>query len=148
MPADDRVTKAGTPERWSRILTYRPGADGHVEARRDDGFEDVNAVHDRAWRMIHREAADAWREVAEGRRSPLYYHMVASLMDAEGLAQYVGLWTWRVRRHLRPDVFRRLGPALLQKYAWALRLTAEELSVLPPEPPPVDAPSPDGTAAR
>lgn len=145
MPGDDRVTKAGTPERWSRILTYRPGADGHVEARRDDGFEDVGMVHDRAWEIIHRDAADAWQQARDGRSSPLYYHMVANLLDVEGLAQCVGLWTWRVRRHLRPDVFRRLGPALLQKYAWALRLTVEELCSLPPQPPPVDPPVPPGT---
>lgn len=142
MASDDRVTKADTPERWSRIVTYRPGEDGSVQSVRDDGFTDSNLVHEQAWAVIRRNAAEAWQQVRAGRKSPLHYHMVANLLDPAMLAQYVGIWTWRVRRHLRPDVFASLSPALLKKYAWALRLTVEELTSLPEAPPPVDPPSP------
>ena len=137
MAADDRVTKPGAPERWRQIVTYKPGEDGQVHSVRDDGFTDSNLVHDVAWQVIHRNAADAWQQVKAGRKSPLFYHMVASLLNPDMLAQLVGMWRWRVRRHLRPDVFAGLPPALLQKYAGALRLTVEGLKTLPSEPPPV-----------
>lgn len=137
MATEDRVTKPGTPERWSRIVTYRPGEDGQVQSVRDDGFEDSNLVHEVAWNLIHRNAAEAWRKAKDGTGSTLAYHMVANLLNPEMLAQLVGMWGWRVRRHLRPDVFASLKPAMLEKYAKALRLTVEELTSLPPEPPPV-----------
>ena len=142
MASEDRVTRAGTPERWSRIVTYKPNAEGRVEGIRDDGFEDSNLVHEVAWQVIHRDAAEAWRQVREGRKSPLYYHMVANLLNPQMLAREVGMWTWRVRRHFRPGVFASLKPSMLQKYAGALRLTVQELASIPPEPPPVDPPSP------
>jgi hypothetical protein len=43
------------------------------------------------------------------------------------LAQTTGLWSWRVRRHLRPDRFAALPPRLLARYAQALGLSAEQL---------------------
>lgn len=139
MAIEDRVTRPGTPERWSRILTYKPDADGAVQSVCDDGFEDSNLVHDVAWSLIHRNALDAWNDAKAGRRSTLHYHMTANLLNPDMLAQLVGMWRWRVRRHLRPDVFAGLSSALLQKYAWALRLTVEELTSLPAQPPPQHA---------
>ena len=89
MASEDRVTKAGTPERWSRIVTYRPGEDGTVQSIRDDGFEDSALVHDVAWALIHRNAADAWHQAKDGRGSTLQYHMVANLLNPDMLAELV-----------------------------------------------------------
>ena len=52
-------------------------------------------------------------------------------MDLAQLAQSAGLWQWQVRRHLRPDVFARLSPRELARYADALGITAESLVRLP-----------------
>ena len=141
MAAENRVSQVDTPERWSDVVTYQPRKDGQVQQVRDDGFTESVHVHRQAWAIIRRNAADAWQEVRAGRKSPLFYHMAANLLEPGMLAEYVGIWTWRVRRHLRPKVFQKLPPALLQKYAWALRLTVEELKSLPDSPPPVDPPS-------
>jgi hypothetical protein len=43
-------------------------------------------------------------------------------MDLALLSQTTGLWRWRVRRHLRPDVFARLSGGLRRRYARALGL--------------------------
>lgn len=136
MAVDERLNRPGPPERWRRIITYRPDDQGRVRPRQDDGFEESLLVHEEAWKVIHRDARQAWEEVRGGRQSPLYFHMVANLMLPEDLAQYTGLWTWRVRRHLRPEVFRRLPRRLLERYAEALRTTVEEISTIPAEPPP------------
>lgn len=136
MPVDERVSQPGAPERWQRIVTYRPDDQGRVRACQDDGFEKSRLVHEQAWEVIHRDAARAWEEVRSGRRSPLYFHMVANLMHPDDLATHVGMWRWRVRRHLRPEVFRRLPRRLLERYAEVLRVTVEELQTIPDRPPP------------
>ena len=43
------------------------------------------------------------------------------------MTQATGLWQWRVRRHLRPEIFQQLSPALLQRYADALGLSVAQL---------------------
>jgi hypothetical protein len=55
-------------------------------------------------------------------------------MDAGMLAANTGLWRWRVRRHLKPAVFARLKPDLLQRYAEVLRIDIEQLTHIPATP--------------
>jgi hypothetical protein len=57
--------------------------------------------------------------------------MYARRMDLLLLAQSTGIWRWRIRRHLRPDIFARLSPDLLTRYAEALGLTIQQLQHLP-----------------
>ncbi|MBP7124813.1 hypothetical protein KBD49_00420 [Myxococcota bacterium] len=140
MPVDERVTRPGAPDRWQRIVTYRPDDQGRVVARQDDGFEESRLVHEQAWEVIHRDSARAWEEVRAGRRSPLYFHMVANLMHPDDLAEHAGMWRWRVRRHLRPEVFRRLPRRVLERYAEVLGVTVEELQAIPDQPPPTSSP--------
>jgi hypothetical protein len=53
--------------------------------------------------------------------------MYRARMDLALLSQATGLWRWRVRRHFRPQVFKRLPPALRQRYAEALGILPEAL---------------------
>jgi len=48
-------------------------------------------------------------------------------MDVALLAKYAGKWQWQVRRHMKPEVFAKLSPDLLQRYAGIFNITAEEL---------------------
>jgi hypothetical protein len=52
-------------------------------------------------------------------------------MTPEILAETVGIFSFRVRRHFRPEVFCRLKPSILERYALALALTVEELKRIP-----------------
>jgi hypothetical protein len=56
--------------------------------------------------------------------------MYRARMDVPLLAQASGLWRWRVRRHLRPDVFARLSSALRARYAEALGMASDQLDVI------------------
>jgi hypothetical protein len=60
--------------------------------------------------------------------------MATRQMSPRLLASNAGLWVWRVRRHLAPTGFARLGPRLLARYAEALCLPPEELKRVPAEP--------------
>jgi hypothetical protein len=49
-------------------------------------------------------------------------------MDLITLAQAMGLFQWQVKRHLKPEVFRKLDAALLQQYAELLRIPLAALT--------------------
>jgi hypothetical protein len=71
------------------------------------------------------------QEVLNGLKSPLAYHMERRQMTPEILAKTVGMLSFNVRRHFRPDVFNRLKSAVLERYARALALTEHELKNVP-----------------
>jgi hypothetical protein len=47
------------------------------------------------------------------------------------LAAYTGIWSLRIRRHLRPAVFARLPDSLLQRYANAFGIDLSALKRVP-----------------
>jgi len=71
-----------------------------------------------------REALAAHRA---GTLSPLPYHMYDKKMDAATLARESGFWQWQVRRHFRPDVFKKLSPKTLAVYAEVFGIPLAEL---------------------
>ncbi len=79
-------------------------------------------------------AEQAWQQAKDGLCSPLAYHMYVCRMDEPLLAQVTGLWRWRIRRHMQPHRFAKLSSALLQRYADALGISAQQLAQLPQAP--------------
>ena len=71
------------------------------------------------------------QRVLDGALSPLAYHMAVSQMTPRLLAQNARMWTWRVKRHLIPRVFARLGEATLGRYASCLNITTGALVKTP-----------------
>ena len=57
--------------------------------------------------------------------------MAKRLMTVGLLASYVRLPRWRVKRHLKPSVFSRLKPEILQRYADIFGLTPAEIRNIP-----------------
>jgi uncharacterized circularly permuted ATP-grasp superfamily protein len=52
-------------------------------------------------------------------------------MDPGILAKAAGIAAFRVKRHLRPEIFAKLKPSVLNRYTKALRVTLEELKTVP-----------------
>jgi hypothetical protein len=103
-----------------RKAVYAVGADGKLKIVASRGWEVEETVTRQAVEDLERRAEDARRRVLAGSASPLEYHMYRARMDVALLAQAVGIWRWRVRRHFRPQVFARLSPDLRRRYADAL----------------------------
>ena len=57
--------------------------------------------------------------------------MEKGLMDIVLLAKYVKLSRWRVKRHLRPDIFFRLPLIILDRYAKLFGISVEDLQKVP-----------------
>ena len=96
------------------------------------------AVHSAGWEPEEQAGLDevAWFEhlrtecrarIEQGLDSPLRYHMYRLRLDESLLAEAVGLWSWRVKRHLGPKGFAALSPALRARYARVLGMSAQDL---------------------
>jgi hypothetical protein len=71
------------------------------------------------------------KAVLAGQKSPLAYHMERRQMIPDILGKTAGIAAFRVKRHLRPEIFARLKDSLLGRYAQALAITIEELKTVP-----------------
>lgn len=98
------------------------------------GWEVEKIVNGVAVADLREELEQVRLRVVAGTASPLEYHMQRCQMTPAMLAANTHLWGWRVRRHLKPDVFTTLKPELLARYAEALRLTVEQLKQVPTDP--------------
>lgn len=115
----------------ARKALYALDASGHYDTVASSGWEAEAVVTTDAAAEYRRLAEEALQRVRAGLASPLEFHMHDRRMDLPTLAQSTGLWQWRVRRHLRPGVFTRLGDRLLARYADALGIPLEQLKVIP-----------------
>jgi hypothetical protein len=108
-------------------VAYAVDADGRYVKVASAGWEPKNISNYQAWEVIGAEIETSRRRVMNGEASPLAYHMARNLMDVALLAQYMGIMRWRVRRHLKPRIFKKLNEDLLDRYASLLKVTVGQL---------------------
>ena len=114
-----------------RRALYAVDDSGHYSATPSAGWQADQVVNHQAVDEYRRLAQEALERARAGLSSPLEFHMYDRRMEVESLAPAAGLWKWRVRRHLKPEVFAKLAPALLARYADAMGITIEHLTTLP-----------------
>lgn len=112
-------------------ITYAVDEEGRYVQAPSLGWEPKNIANQQAWELIRKEIASEIEQIRAGKRSPLAYHMARNLMTVGLLASYAGLSRWRVRRHLKPSVFRRLDRGLLKRYADIFGISIEDLHHFP-----------------
>lgn len=91
-----------------------------------EGEATLQALHE-----LEDQAHKAYQAVVCGDKSALYYHMYAQRMDLIVLAQSVGTFQWRIKRHFSPKIFNCLSNSWLERYADALGLDINTLKTLP-----------------
>jgi hypothetical protein len=128
VPQENNSTLSG-----GRKAVYAIGEDGHYGIVASTGSKVEETVTTQAINELLRQRDECRARVAAGLASPLEYHMYDRRMDLVTLAQSVGMFTWRVRYHLKPKVFPSLGDKLLNRYAEALGLPINALGSLPPD---------------
>ncbi len=116
-----------------RAVCYALDDHGEYVLTPTAGWDPANLANRQAWEAIAEELTEILHRVQDGELSPLAYHMARNQMTAGMLAKYVRIFRWRVRRHLRPEIFSSLDAATLQRYAEVLRISVEELQRVPDE---------------
>lgn len=120
----------GVLKEWHNIQ-YALDEEGKYKLFKSSGWDPANTANYQAWDIIEESLAKTKKDVMAGKLSPLAYHMEKGLMDTKLLAKYSGKSRWRVKRHLRPDVFNRLPRTVLEEYASLFNISVEELQNVP-----------------
>ncbi|PLY02773.1 MAG: hypothetical protein C0623_03170 [Desulfuromonas sp.] len=128
------VPQQGGLNAGCREINYAVDEQGHYTLESSVGWEAKNIALRQAWEEIIDQLNDVLEEIRSGAKSPLAYHMVKNQMDPALLARYSGIARWRVKRHLKPAVFTRLGPDDLTPYAELFGISVETLQQIPEAP--------------
>ena len=115
-------------------VNYAVDADGHYTLAQSCGWEAKTIALRQAWEAIVDQLHQVLAEIKAGEKSPLAYHMVKNQMDTALLAQYSGIARWRVKRHLKPEIFARLNDVALAPYAKLFDIGVEQLRSIPGQP--------------
>ena len=108
-------------------MYYAVDENGEYTTELSTGWAPKTIALDNAIQDIEERVEEARAKVLNNKLSPIAYYMELHKMDLGILASYVGFWKWRVKRHFKPAVFKKLTPRTLQKYADAFDISIEEL---------------------
>jgi hypothetical protein len=116
---------------YGHEICYAVGDNGRYILSPSLGWEAKNVVNDQAWEVIIEETRRMHALVQSGKLSPIAYYQAKHQMDIGLLSSYVGMAGWRVKRHRRPEVFRRLPERILERYATVFGVSMAELKTIP-----------------
>jgi hypothetical protein len=112
---------------------YATQENGEYTVVASSGWSVEEDVTRQALQELERLADTAYQSVLAGNFSPLYFHMYDRRMDLPTLAQSSGFFKWRIKRHFRPEIFKKLPAKSLARYSDALGLSKEILCTIPPQ---------------
>ena len=108
-------------------LCYAVDENGEYTTVNSSGWTPKTIALNQAIEDINERVAAAKIRVLNNDVSPIEYYMEYHKMDLGILSSYVGMWQWRVKRHFKPNVFKRLSTKTLKKYADAFDVSIEQL---------------------
>lgn len=114
-------------QNFTKELCYAVDETGKYTTDLSSGWDVKASALDVAWKDIEARVADAKRKVLNGEISPVVYYMELKLMDLSILAAYTGFYQWNIKRHFKPDVFKKLSAKRLSKYAEVFEVSVEQL---------------------
>ncbi len=123
VPQDDSPLK----KKNINEMVYAVDDDGKFVSVQSTGWEAKTVVQYENLEVLDQRIQQALTDVKAGNVSPIVYFMELNRMDWQTLAAYVGKWTFFVKRHGKPNVFKNLNTKTLQKYADVFGITLNDL---------------------
>lgn len=111
-----------------RKVIYVTDEDGSYTKTNSEGWDVEDTATKKTWDSVEEELALTKEAVLKGELSPVAYFMNYCLLDLSTLAKYMGMWKWRIKRHLQPVHFKKLSHNILEKYARVFNIKVEELT--------------------
>ena len=108
-------------------MVYAVDDDGKFVSVQSTGWEAKTVVQHENLEVLDQRIQQALKDVKAGNVSPIVYFMELNRMDWQTLAAYVGKWTFFVKRHGKPNVFKNLNTKTLQKYADVFGISLNDL---------------------
>jgi cation transport regulator ChaB len=115
---------------FTREVYYAENDKGEYTTALSSGWEIKSEALNVAWDDIKERVEDAEQKVTAGVASPILFFMELRLMDLGLVASYTGFFKWQIKRHLKPEVFRKLSEKRLKKYAEAFNITIKQLKTM------------------
>lgn len=108
-------------------VCYALDENGNYVAVLSTGWQPKTDALLQAWEVINEKVEEVRQQVLSGELSPIAYYMEKNLMDLKLLSDYVGLPKRKIRKHLKPDRFKKLDEEILLKYAETFGISVEML---------------------
>ncbi len=110
-----------------RITHYQMEKNGHFSHDLKSDWGGRDPVVDQSLEIIKERINIARQKVINGQASPIAYYMEKCFFDLKTLAQYIGIAKWRVKRHLKVKIFKKLKDETLKPYADFFGISIDEL---------------------
>ena len=129
----NEVPQDNTVEYYEGIkrACYAVNDEGKYVIVPSNGWSEEEFINSLAVKELAVNLEKTRKAVLEGVKSPLAYHMERRQMIPDILGKTAGIAAFRVKRHLRPEIFAKLKESVLDRYAKALAITREELKTVP-----------------
>ncbi|CAN5479773.1 hypothetical protein BH09BAC6_BH09BAC6_21750 [soil metagenome] len=111
----------------TKEVVYATDNSGKYVTELSRGWEVKITALDTAWEDIKVRVETARQKVLKNEASPLLFFMEKGLMDLNLLSGYTGFWKWQIKRHLKPEVFKKLNDKKLQCYAEVFNVSLDDL---------------------
>lgn len=108
-------------------LCYAIDDNGRFVKASTNGWAVEETVKSLAWQAIEKDLESTRGQVRTGKTSALAYFMKVRQMDVKLLSQNMETSYLRTWWHLRPNTFKKLSPAWIQKYSDCLDIPVETL---------------------
>lgn len=123
VPQDDIKTMQG-----EKKALYAVDDQGHYTKTITKGWEAEEIVLAQVIGDFEEKAREAATRVRNNETSPIEYFMYKNWLDPLTLAQAMGLYRWQVKRHFKPEVFKKLDDRKLSEYARIFRISVDMLA--------------------
>ena len=114
-------------DKFTKEVCYVIDDKGNYTTELSRGWDIKSSALEVTWEDIGNKTVGALQKVKSGEASPVLYYMQLRLMDFEIMSAYTGFWQWKIKRHLKPEVFKKLSDKKLLKYASLFEVSLEEL---------------------
>lgn len=111
-------------------VCYVTDENGKYVTELSNGWKIKSDALDVAWHDIEEKVAAAKQKVLNGEASPLLFFMELRVMDIGILSAYTGFWKWTIKRHMKPQVFKKLPDEKLKRYAEVFEISVEQLKTM------------------
>ena len=130
MKKEDVPQDMGALGKLTNEVCYATDSSGKYVTALSRGWDVKISALDTAWDEVSHRIASAKQKVLNNEASPILYFMEKGLMDVAILAGYTGYWQWQVKRHLKPNVFKKLTNKQLKRYAEVFNVSIDDLKTM------------------
>lgn len=130
----DKTNKSHIVDAENIIVDNRKFRITHYTMEEDGGYSHLlksdwgarDPIVNQSWDIVKERIRIAKEKVLKGEISPIAYYMEKCLTDTGTLAKYTGMAKWRVRRHMKIKVFKKLKEETLKRYSDFFEISVEE----------------------